>query len=138
MKSLIVNAKNFGVEFDSLANRPKEIFHEEVNGKEKQECTDCVVVFITVEEGDGIKAVDGIVSEIIKTCKDVNRNKAVIVPFAHLSNNLAKPKQGFEIIKEIESKLKETVESFSAHFGSNKSLLLEIYGHTGNCRFREF
>ena len=43
MRALLFNAKNFAVKFDSLANRPKTIVHEDLNGKEKQKCFDCVV-----------------------------------------------------------------------------------------------
>lgn len=66
------------------------------------------------------------------------RERVVILPFAHLSNNLAEPKVGLSIIKEIESTLKNKLEIVAAHFGSNKSFLLEIYGHAGNARYREF
>lgn len=139
MRALLFNAKNYRVEFDSLANRPKDIVHEEVKGKEKQECLNCVVAFITVEKGDKEKiVVSGITKEIEKMCREVKRDKAVIVPFAHLSNNLAEPKIGLKIIKEIECALSKNMKVIATHFGSNKSLLLEIYGHAGNARYREF
>ena len=138
MKSLFFHAKDFGVEFHSLANRPKNIVHEDLTNKTKQSCNDCVVVFITVEKNDSEEVADKIVNEIIKMCNEVKRNKVVITPFAHLSNDLAEPIKGLEIIKLIESKIKESVEVLSVHFGSNKSLLLQTYGHVGNIRFREF
>jgi|SRR3989344_3692105 len=127
MRALLFNAKNYRVEFDSLANKPKNIVHEEVKGKEKQECQDCVVAFITIEKGDKEEVVvNGISHEIQKMCKEVKRNKAVIVPFAHLSNNLAEPKIGLKIFKEIELSLKNKIEVISTHFGSNKSLFEKI------------
>ena len=77
--------------------------------------------------------------EIKKMCKEVKRNKVVIVPFAHLSNNLGNTKESLEILKKIETKLKRSrLKTMRAHFGSNKSLHLDIYGHPGNARYREF
>jgi threonyl-tRNA synthetase len=138
MKTVLMHAKNFMVEFDSLANRPKNIVHEEINGKEKQTSKDCVVALITVEKEDNEEEISGIVGEVIKMCGEIKRRSAVIVPFAHLSNNLEEPRRGLEVIREIEVRLREKIEVIAAHFGSNKSLLLDIYGHTGNVRFREF
>ena len=139
MKALLFHAKNYKVEFESLANRPENIIHEKIEGKEKQEVQNCVTCFITIEEKDSREiVVENISNEIQKMCKEVGENTAIIIPFAHLSNKLAEPKIGYEIIKEIESNLKGKLNVTSAHFGSNKSLLLDIYGHAGNVRYREF
>jgi len=62
----------------------------------------------------------------------------VILPFAHLSNNLAKAKDGIKIVSFIEENLKKEFNVMRAHFGSHKELLLDIYGHPGNARYREF
>ena len=140
MRALLFHAEEYGVSFHSFANRPKGIFKEDVNGKEEQSCNNCVVAFITIEKGDNKKKVsESIAKEIKKMCDEVKRDKAVVVPFAHLSNNLCEPKKSFEILEEIENKLKEMkLKTIRTHFGSNKSLHLDIYGHTGNARYREF
>src|SRR4030042_6497067 len=140
MKSLLFHAENYGVSFHSFANRPKDIFLEDLNGKEEQRCNNCIVAFITVEKGDNKKKVsEGIAKEIKKMCKEIKKNKVVVVPFAHLSNNLEEPKKSFEILKEIENKLKKIkLKTLRAHFGSNKSLHLDVYGHAGNVRYRNF
>ncbi|MFA5992663.1 MAG: threonyl-tRNA synthetase editing domain-containing protein [Candidatus Pacearchaeota archaeon] len=140
MKALLFNAREYGVKFDSFANRPKEIFHEEINGKEEQNWSDCVVAFITIEKDDNKERVStGISKAITKMCKEVNRERVAIVPFAHLSNNLGEPSKSFEIFEEIENKLKSlNLEIIRSHFGSNKSLHLDVYGHAGNARYREF
>ena len=140
MRSLLFHAEEYGVSFKSFANRPKDIFLEDVKGKEEQRCNDCIVAFITIEKGDNKKRVsEGIAKEIKKMCTEVKRNKAVVVPFAHLSNNLCEPKKSFEILESIENKLKGMkLKTMRAHFGSNKALHLDIYGHTGNARYREF
>ena len=140
MKALLFHAEEYGVNFHSLSNRPKGIFHEKVDGKEKQFCKDCVVAFVTVEKGDNFdRTSTGVAKEIKKMCDEVRHDSAVIVPFAHLSNKLCEPKRGFEILEEIEKKLKKMkVDVLRTHFGSNKSLHLDIYGHAGNARYREF
>ena len=72
-------------------------------------------------------------------CNEIKRNDAVIIPFAHLSNDLEEPKKSFEILEEIEKRVKkEGVSTMRTHFGSNKYLHLDIYGHAGNARYREF
>jgi threonyl-tRNA synthetase len=139
MRSVLFHAKNFNTKFHSLANRPKGIVTEKVQGKENQSSADCIVVFITVEKKDKEKeVVNGISQEILKMSTEISRKNIVLVPFAHLSNNLADPSFALKVIQSIESTLKEKLEVMSAHFGSNKSLLLEIYGHAGNARYREF
>lgn len=79
MRALLFHAKDFKVEFDSLANRPKNIVHEEINGKEKQETKDCIVAFVTVEKGDKNNlVVKPFCHEIEKFCKDVKRESGDI------------------------------------------------------------
>jgi len=137
MRALLFNAKEYGVKFDSLANKPEGIIPEEVKGKEEQECEDCVVAFITIEQEDNEEKAKGMAKEIEKMCNEVKRDKAVIVPFAHLSNNLGEPNVSLKLFKLIEREIKG-VEVIATHFGSNKSLHLDIYGHQGNARYREF
>jgi len=139
MRALLFNAGKFAVEFDSYANRPEDIVSEDVSGKEKQKCDECVVVFITVERGDNkTKVVGAIFREVEKMCLEVGREKVVIVPFAHLSNNLENHKKSLDILNAIEDKLGKNLKVMRSHFGSNKSLLLEVHGHVGNVRYREF
>ena len=140
MKALLFHAEEYGAKFHSFSNRPKGIFCEEVGDKENQFCKNCVVVFITVEKGDSkAKVSRGIVKEIKKMCGEVKRDKVVVLPFAHLSNNLCEPKRGFEILQGIEAALKKSgLKVVRTHFGSNKSLHLDVYGHAGNVRYREF
>ena len=137
MRALLFNAKEYGVKFVSLANKPEGIIPEEIKGKEEQECENCVVAFITIEQGDDEEKAKGMAKEIKKMCNEVKRDNAVIVPFAHLSNNLGDPKISLQLFKIIEKELKG-IKFISTHFGSNKSLHLDIYGHQGNARYREF
>lgn len=126
------------VEITGLANRPKGIKPESVTDK-YQKSSDCIVAFITVESGFFIKrAVPKAIAEIKKMATDVKSKNIVVYPFAHLSNNLAKYDVSLEIIKSISDGLSIEFNVIRAHFGSDKSLLLDIKGHKGNVRFRDF
>ena len=140
MKALLFHASEYGVNFHSFANRPKDVFCEPIDGKKEQKCKNCVVAFVTVEKGDVARKVsDGISKEIVKMCGEIKRKSAAIVPFAHLSNNLEEPKKSFDILERIEKKVgKKGIRTLRSHFGSNKSLHLDVYGHVGNARYREF
>ena len=128
------------MEFDSYVNRPGSIRPEPVDGMEKQECKDCVVAYVTVEKGDDAeKTSSGMVGEIEKMCEELGRKSVVVCPFAHLSNNIAGSSLGLKTLKMIASKLeKKKFKVIRAHFGSNKSLLMDVPGHVGNARYREF
>lgn len=138
MRALLFHCHNYKVRVDKLANRPEDITPEEIKEKE-QICKDCIVVLTTIEKEDKIEDFcSKLVNEISRMSKEVGHKNIVILPFAHLSNNLAKAKEGILAINLIEKKLQEGFNVIRAHFGSHKSLLLDIYGHPGNARYREF
>ena len=139
MRALLFHCQNYGVKIDRLANRPEDITPEEVKEKE-QNCKDCVVALITVEKEDKIEQFcSQLVDEIAKMSDEVGHEDIVILPFAHLSNNLAKAKDGIKAMQIVEDSLREkNYKVMRAHFGSHKSLLLDIHGHPGNARYREF
>ena len=63
----------------------------------------------------------------------------MIAPFAHLSNQTAEPKLAKRLYAELVEKFNETVFKVeTSQFGYHKSLLLEIKGHPGSFRYREF
>lgn len=140
MKGLLFHCRKWAVEFDSYANRPGDIKPESVEGMEEQECEDCVVAYVTVEKRDNAeKTSSGMAREIWEMCNELGRKNVVVCPFAHLSNNLADSDLGLKTLKLIAKKLeKKKLNVMRAHFGSNKSLLMDVPGHVGNARFREF
>ena len=138
MRSLLFHCKSYRTKVESLANRPDEISPEEITEKE-QLCKNCIVALITVEEQDDPNETSaGVAEEILKMSQEIGRDTVVILPFAHLSNNLAKSKVGIQTIELVENILKQKVKVLRAHFGSHKELLIDIYGHPGNARYREF
>ncbi len=138
MRALLFHCKKYKTKINKLSNRPKGIKPEEIKEKE-QKRKDCIVSLITIEKEDILKKADfEIAKEISKMSKEVGHNNIIILPFAHLSNNLASTKECIEVINSIENKLKKKFNITREHFGSHKSLLIDIYGHVGNVRYREF
>lgn len=138
MRALLAHCKEYGIVIGRLSTRPKGIVPEPVREK-SQLVEDCLVALVTVEEGDSIdKVSSGIAKEIIKMAEQTYCKDVVILPFAHLSNKIAHYAKATECLKLIEDKAKSSLNVKRAHFGSHKELLLHLYGHPGNIRYREF
>ena len=138
MRSLILHANKFATNIVEESNWPKGINPEEMKS-EAEEMEKCLVVFFCVEEGDSDKQLDGIYQEILKTSQEVNTKNLLISPFVHLSNKIAKPNIAKELYEKLIGKFIGTDYVVkSSHFGYHKSLLLDIKGHPGSFRYREF
>jgi len=63
----------------------------------------------------------------------------LISPFAHLSQNIAEHGTAKEYFKSLYDKTKAAgYKTDTAHFGYHKEVLLNIKGHPGSVRYREF
>jgi threonyl-tRNA synthetase len=103
---------------------------EEAEKGTKVRLDEIVVMFTSVETGDDEK----VVREAIEGAKDfLNRlgvSRILIYPYAHLSQNLAKPSVALGILKEMERYAKEQgLEVFRAPFGWNKAYQVRVKGH---------
>lgn len=110
-----------------------------VNSKtaEKQNRGDSVVAMFSVEENDSPGSIQRAIKEIKKASLEHKQSSIVLFPFAHLSNKLASPEKA----KEFAEKINEGLQSFEViqtPFGISKEILLHIYGHQGNVKYREF
>jgi len=138
MRALLFHCKNYKTKFQGFATRPKNVTPEKVTEPE-QKGKDCVTAFITVEQDDDIEKCSlKICKEIETMSEQVGHRNIVIIPFAHLSNKIADSKKGLETLIYIVKLLEPNFNVMRAHFGSHKSLLLDVYGHPGNIRYREF
>lgn len=137
MKVLLLSCKNFNSKIKKLATRPETIEPEPITQKEYK--TDkSIVALITVEENDNLlDCSEKLKNEILIFSKDTGIQKIVIFPFGHLSNKLASSEETKNFMNLIQNKLLN-FEVIRVHFGSHKALLLDVYGHKGNVRFREF
>lgn len=137
MKALLCHCRNYRSEVKKLSTTPAGIKPEEV--KEKIiEAQDALVVLVTVESGDDVGSfIPKLADEVRKMSKDTGHNNVVLFPFGHLSNRLADTDTTINAMNLLEEDLKD-FNPKRAHFGSDKKLLLDIFGHKGNVRYREF
>jgi threonyl-tRNA synthetase len=138
MRSILFHCKDFGSVITGLSTRPDDIVHGDILDK-KQSSHDCILAFVTIEKGDGAEKSSSLAQEIAQFCKDTKHNNVFLCPFAHLSNNLAVAKEAMPVLEEIANQLKLiNINLTQGHFGSDKELLIHLYGHPGNTRYREF
>ncbi len=108
--------------------REKALKNAEEIEKRKERCDECLVAFISVEEGD-----DGIAprasKEIEEIAEKLNVERIVLYPYAHLSPKLASPDVAMKVLLNLESILGEKYEVCRAPFGWYKSFVISCKGH---------
>ncbi len=137
MKALLLSCKAFDTKIKTIATLPTDIAPEAITKKEYK-TGKCIVILVTVEDSDNPEnIVPQLGREIRLFSKDTGIHTIVIYPFGHLSNKLAPSAEALNFLHLLEKQLTD-FKTIRVHFGSHKSLLLDIYGHRGNVRFREF
>jgi len=132
LKTLLIHAQNFEYIARSKAIRDAEELNEQ---NKQQKLENVVVAFITVEDSDlqdPNTVIKNFVDDITEYIGRVKANKIIIYPYAHLSQKLAPPIASLDILKKIESVLKERLGSSTvtrAPFGWYKEFVLHCYGH---------
>ncbi len=78
--------------------------------------------------------------EIIKMCDEVKESGIVLAPFVHLSNNIAASRDVIRFFNMLENDIKSkgVFKVARTHFGSHKSLLMDVHGHPVSVRYREY
>src|SRR5919109_4990681 len=109
----------------------KEIEQAEENiSNDKVRLEDLVVILAAVEKGDNETVVLKAVNEIRKYLKTVKSEKLLIYPYAHLSSNLAAPKEAFDILKLLEDTARKSLPDIHrAPFGWTKAFTIQVKGH---------
>jgi threonyl-tRNA synthetase len=101
--------------------------------KRKGRLEEALVMFIAVEQGDEQNpgyVVEKAADEALSISEQVNAERIVLYPYAHLSSELASPETSVEILRELEeSLLARGVEVTRAPFGWYKSFTLRCKGH---------
>jgi threonyl-tRNA synthetase len=98
--------------------------------KKPQKLEDVVVLFTSVEEGDDASVAEKAIDEIKNSLKQLKANRILIYPYAHLSSNLAKPREALNVLKRMEAYAKENgIETYRTPFGWCKQFSLSIKGH---------
>jgi threonyl-tRNA synthetase len=128
MKLLLIHS-----DFIEYEVKDKALPHPEEITVKKDRLTEALTVFIAVEKVDEkapTKAVSDAVAEIMKTAEQLKVANIMVYPYAHLSSNLASPKQAQEILIEIEHALKNKDFNVKrAPFGWYKAFTISCKGH---------
>lgn len=90
---------------------------------------DALVLFITVENGDGAEIAKQAVVEAVDFMNKVGRKELLIYPFAHLSNDLAEPREAMKIIDQMYQNVPKGISAKKAPFGWNKKLSMSVKGY---------
>ena len=108
----------------------KEIKEAEEAEKRKVRYEDIVVFFTSVEKSDDTTIVKKAVCEISKSLEKLKLKNVLIYPYAHLSNDLATPRQALTILKSLEEEVsKSGFTAYRSPFGWNKSFSIQVKGH---------
>jgi len=108
----------------------KEISNAEEAEKEQVRQDDILVFFTAVEEGDDPTTAKKAISDAKEFLQKLGLNKMMIYPFAHLSQNLARPSEALSIlVRMFEEARTAGIEVFRAPFGWNKALQVKVKGH---------
>ena len=101
MKALYIHADSMKFEAKEKTKVAEDI-PDELHEKEMKEV---LVAFITVESGDEDAPKDvttAAAEDILSVAEQVKAERIMLYPYAHLSNDLGKPKTSIEILKGIE------------------------------------
>lgn len=117
---------------DEVEYKPvkKEIPSAEDSSTEARLIKDCVLMLVSVEEGDDESVIEQSIKEVEKTSAQLKCDSFVVYPYAHLSSQLSTP----SVAKDVLAKLEKRIEGLglSVHhvpFGWNKSLSMKVKGH---------
>jgi threonyl-tRNA synthetase len=111
---------------------------EELKEKGEIEVKEPLVVLTAIEKGDNKKTLEEFSEAVKKTANEVKVTNIVLYPYAHLSSNLASPKEAQEALKEAEKSLKKEFKVQMAPFGYYKSFELKVKGHPLSELSKEF
>ena len=118
------------LDFIEYEPKEKEIASAEEAEKKRYHYDEIVVLFTSVEQGDD----DEIAKKAIEGTKQflgkLKVNRVIIYPYAHLSQNLARPEDALEVLKAMERYSNEAgIETYRAPFGWNKAFQIKVKGH---------
>ncbi len=116
------------IEYEPIGKEIKSA--EDIPDKGKRRYEELVALFVSVEPGDDEEvarmAVDGTKAFLQK----LKVNRVIIYPYAHLSQQLARPKEALDVLLAMERLSREAgLETYRAPFGWNKAFQIKVKGH---------
>jgi threonyl-tRNA synthetase len=124
MKVLLLDVEKLAYE----VLKPEASVYEETKEKHA-EIEDALVMWICVESGDTTETADAALKDAVDYMKQVGRKKLVVYPFAHLSSNLAEPKEAMRILDHMYNSVPKGIEARKAPFGWTKKFNIQMKGH---------
>ena len=116
---------------DSIEYTPikKEIkIAENIENPQTQRLEDIVVAFVAIESGDDSSVAQNAISQIKNSMEKIGCKKLLLYPYAHLSSDLASPKNAMSLLDEMEQNAFGLEVSHSP-FGWTKSYKVQVKGH---------
>ncbi len=102
----------------------------EKSDKTEFSITDTLLLLISIEKNDSNAIAEKAINDAIAFMDKLKRKKLTLYPFAHLSNNLESPSNALRLFLHMkQTASKSDIELYSAPFGWNKQLSLDIKGH---------
>ena len=130
MRLLFIHSDHLEFETTSKAGGEEMAETEGVPMEGRME--DCVTAFISVESGDA-EDTDGVVDNAADELRDVagqmNSDRMVLYPYAHLSEDLAPPDAAKAVLQGLEAELQGEYEVLRSPFGWYKSFEVSCKGH---------
>jgi threonyl-tRNA synthetase len=116
------------VEYEPISKEISEA--EETIPKERKRIEEVVVVFMAVESQDDKSVAANALAEVSSFLQNVDCQRLLIYPYAHLSSDLARPAPALLVLKEFEAMAKKSIkEVHRAPFGWTKSFNIQTKGH---------
>ena len=116
------------VEYEPIAKEISEA--EEAVPRARKRLEEVVVVFVAVESQDDETVAADAIAEVRSFLQNVNCERLLIYPYAHLSSDLARPTPALMVLREFEGMAKESIkEVYRAPFGWTKSFNIRTKGH---------
>src|SRR3989337_1043161 len=108
----------------------KEIKMAEEAEKKETRIEEVLVLLTAIEEGDDEAIAQKAIDDARAFLGKLKINRILIYPYAHLSNNLAKPSEALKLLKAMETYAKQkSIETHRAPFGWNKQFAISVKGH---------
>src|ERR671914_2676322 len=116
------------VEYEPISKEISEA--EETISKARKRLEEVVVVFVAVESQDDETVAANAIEEVTSFLQNVNCQRLLIYPYAHLSSDLARPIPALMVLREFEGMAKGSIkEVYRAPFGWTKSFNIQTKGH---------
>lgn len=140
MRGLIVKTDRFYFKDKKKSTWPKGIENYREFDKEGKSFTNLITIWLCVEKNDKEEYLYDLLSRIQELNETFyHLKKALVIPFSHMSNNLASPSHSKELLEKLTELLKK--ENFKVDrvtFGTHKDVVFEIPGQPAQMSYFEF